>query len=46
MLPEDTVESLAKRVLEVEHLLLPRAVDLYCRDCLKIEGRRVWIKAD
>jgi phosphoribosylglycinamide formyltransferase-1 len=46
VLPEDTVESLAERVLEVEHLLLPRAVDLYCRGRLKIEGRRVWIKAD
>ena len=46
VLPEDTVESLAERVLEVEHLLLPRAVDLYCRGCLKIEGRRVWILAD
>ena len=46
VLPEDTVESLAERVLKVEHILLPRAVDLYCRGCLKIEGRRVWIKAD
>ncbi|HZX45708.1 MAG TPA: phosphoribosylglycinamide formyltransferase [Clostridia bacterium] len=46
VLPEDTVESLAERVLKVEHLLLPRAVDLYCRGCLKIEGRRVWILAD
>lgn len=46
VLPEDTMESLAERVLKVEHILLPRAVDLYCRGCLKIEGRRVWIKAD
>jgi phosphoribosylglycinamide formyltransferase-1 len=45
VLQEDTVESLAKRVLEVEHDLLPRAVDLYCRGCLRIEGRRVIIKA-
>lgn len=39
----DTVESLAKRVLQIEHSLLPRAVDLYCRGCLKIKGRRVII---
>ncbi len=44
VLPGDTVESLAKRVLKVEHTLLPRAIDLYCRGCLKIEGRSVKIK--
>ncbi|MGI6702960.1 MAG: phosphoribosylglycinamide formyltransferase [Clostridia bacterium] len=43
VLPGDTVDSLAKRVLQVEHTLLPRAVDLYCRGCLSIEGRRVII---
>lgn len=41
VLPEDTVESLAERVLRVEHILLPEGVDLYCRGCLKVEGRRV-----
>ena len=44
VLGEDTPESLAKRVLEVEHALLPRAVDLYCRGCLRMEGRKVLVK--
>ncbi len=43
---EDTVQSLAKRVLEVEHTLLPLAVDLYCRDRLRIQGRRVDIETE
>ena len=38
---EDTVETLAKRVLEVEHRLLPAAVGLFCKGKLGIEGRRV-----
>lgn len=46
VLPDDTVESLAGRVLEIEHRLLPRAIDLYCRGCLRIEGRRVRIAAE
>jgi phosphoribosylglycinamide formyltransferase-1 len=40
---DDTAQSLAQRVLQVEHALLPRAVDLYCRGCLRIEGRRVMV---
>jgi len=41
--PEDTAETLAARVLEVEHKLLPDAVRLYCEGRLKIEGRKVRI---
>lgn len=41
---DDDVESLAKRVLEVEHELLPKAVKLWVEDKLKIEGRKVIIK--
>jgi len=46
VLQEDTVDSLAKRVLRIEHILLPRAVDLYCRGCLRKEERRVIIEAN
>jgi len=40
---DDTVESLAKRVLKVEHKLLPLAVKLFCQDRVRIEGRKVFI---
>lgn len=41
---DDTVDTLAKRVLEVEHRLLPLAVKLFCQDRLIIEGRKVRIR--
>jgi len=41
---DDTVESLAARVLKVEHRILPEAVGLYCNGRLSIEGRKVRIK--
>lgn len=37
----DTPETLQKRVLEVEHRLLPEAVRLFCQDKLNIKGRIV-----
>jgi phosphoribosylglycinamide formyltransferase-1 len=37
----DTVESLSARILEQEHLLYPRAVELFCTGRLQIDGRRV-----
>ena len=40
---EDTAETLAARVLEVEHRLLPAAVRLFCDGSLRIEGRKVII---
>lgn len=40
---EDTAGTLAARVLEVEHRLLPEAVRLYCEGRLRIEGRKVII---
>lgn len=39
--PDDDAESLAERVLEVEHELLPKAVKLWVEDRLKIQGRKV-----
>ena len=42
ILPWDTPESLQRRVMEeCEWKLLPKAVDLLCRDNLKVEGRTV-----
>lgn len=38
---EDTAETLAARVLQVEHRLLPAAVGLFCQGRLRIEGRKV-----
>ena len=44
VLPDDTPESLQRRVMEeCEWKLLPKAVDLLCRDELKVEGRTVKI---
>jgi phosphoribosylglycinamide formyltransferase-1 len=43
VMPDDDVEHLAARVLEVEHRLLPQAINLYCNDMLRIDGRRVHI---
>ena len=40
---EDTSETLAARVLQVEHRLLPVAVGLFCEGRLRIEGRKVKI---
>lgn len=41
---DDTPETLAARVLKIEHRLLPEAVRLYCQGKLSIEGRRVRIR--
>ena len=42
---EDNVESLAQRVLEIEHKLYPKAVQFFAEGKLKVEGRRVLILA-
>lgn len=39
----DTRETLAARILEVEHQILPRTIQLFAEGRLKIEGRRVKI---
>lgn len=43
---DDNVQSLARRVLEVEHEILPKAVKLLLEDGIGIEGRRTFIKQD
>lgn len=40
---DDDAKSLAKRVLKVEHELLPKAVSLFVENKLVVEGRRVRI---
>jgi len=44
VLEDDTVKSLAQRVLAVEHRLLPKAVKLFAEGKLRVEGRKVRIK--
>jgi len=39
----DTEEELKKRILEVEHQILPRTIQLFAEDRLQITGRRVHI---
>lgn len=41
--PEDTEESLAVRILEQEHRIYPRAIQLYSEGRLRIEGRKVFV---
>ncbi len=40
----DTAETLQKKVLQIEHKLLPEAVKLFCEGKLYIEDRRVIVK--
>lgn len=42
VLDSDDASSLQKRVLDVEHKLLVEAIDLYCNNRLRIDGRRVY----
>ncbi len=47
VLDNDTVETLQKRVLKVEHKLLPKAVKLFCENGIEIletEGKRAKVK--
>lgn len=41
VLPDDTEETLSARILEQEHILYPRAIQLFVEGRLKIDGRRV-----
>lgn len=44
VLADDTAETLQRRVLEVEHSILPMVVEKYCDDKVEVSGRRVYIK--
>ena len=43
VLDGDTEETLGARVLEQEHIIYPRAIQLYCEGKLEIDGRHVHI---
>ncbi|SHI74453.1 formyltetrahydrofolate-dependent phosphoribosylglycinamide formyltransferase [Malonomonas rubra DSM 5091] len=43
ILDEDTEDSLAARILQQEHKIYPRAIQLIAEDRIKIDGRRVRI---
>lgn len=42
----DTAESLQKKVLQLEHKLLPEAVSLFCENKLYIENRKVIVNKE
>jgi len=44
VMPMDDKDALAHRILEVEHQILPRTVDLFAKGRLKIKDRKVVIK--
>ena len=44
VLDDDTDESLAARILQQEHRIYPRAIQLFAEGRLRIEGRRVRIE--
>ena len=44
VMADDDRDKLAKRILDVEHQILPRTVDLFAQGRLKIKGRKVIIK--
>jgi phosphoribosylglycinamide formyltransferase-1 len=41
ILEGDTPDTLAARILEQEHRIYPRAIQLYAEDKVRVEGRRV-----
>lgn len=44
VMEDDDAQSLADRVLTIEHKLLPEAVRLMCEDAIEVNGRKVTIK--
>ncbi|MBW6464568.1 MAG: phosphoribosylglycinamide formyltransferase [Firmicutes bacterium] len=43
VIQQDTIDTLHQRIHATEHRLFPTAIDLFCRDKLKVEGRRCYI---
>jgi phosphoribosylglycinamide formyltransferase 1 len=41
VMQEDTLETLAQRILREEHRILPESVKLFCQGRLKVAGRKV-----
>ena len=44
ILEDDTAETLAARILQEEHRIFPRAVQLYAEGRLQVDGRRVRVR--
>ncbi len=44
VMPDDNRETLAQRILAVEHQILPRTIDLFAQGKLTIQARKVHIK--
>ncbi len=44
VLQGDNVETLQARIHALEHRLYPRAIELFCLDKLRVEGRRCFIE--
>ena len=44
ILDQDTPETLAARILEQEHVIYPKAVQLFAENRLRVEGRRVLVE--
>jgi len=43
IIQRESIKTLQQRIQAVEHRLYPIAIDLFCRDKLKVEGRRCYI---
>lgn len=43
---EDTVETLAERILHQEHLLLPQVVRWFAQGKIRVAGRKVFVEAE
>jgi phosphoribosylglycinamide formyltransferase 1 len=43
IIQEDTPESLAAKVLNIEHEIFPKALKAFAEGKIKIEGKKVWI---
>lgn len=43
VIQQDTINTLHQRIHAAEHRLYPTAIDLFCRDKLRVEGRRCYI---
>ena len=44
VLSDDTAETLASKVLKIEHEIYPEVLAAFARSRVKIEGRKVWIQ--
>jgi phosphoribosylglycinamide formyltransferase-1 len=43
IVPNDTPDSLAAKVLKIEHEIFPLALKAFAEGRVKVEGRKAWI---